>query len=162
LLASLCGSIGVCYVLQRNSVFPSRAVPTHQWEELRLRKTILVCVAACFAVQSSPAVSGGNIAEGEKVFQRCFSCHSVAEEDPDKKGPSLGGIVGRPVASVVGYAYSAPMTALGASGAKWDEATLDEFLKYPSEFVKGTKMTAPPVRRETERVDLIAFLGTLI
>ena len=106
-------------------------------------------------------MAGGNPVEGEKVFQRCLSCHPVAEADPNKKGPSLKGIVGRPVASFPGYSYSVPMAALGATGARWDEATLDEFLKYPSEFVKGTKMTAPPVRREAERTDLIAFLGTI-
>lgn len=113
------------------------------------------------AVQSAPAVSGGNVVEGERVFQRCFSCHSSAEEDPNKKGPSLKGIVGRRIAATRGFAYSAPMAALDASGAKWDEATLDEFLKYPTEFIKGTKMTAPPVRRETERADLITFLSTI-
>jgi cytochrome c2 len=126
-----------------------------------VRTLLLTCVAIYVSVQSTPTMAGGNVAEGEKVFQRCFSCHSVAEEDPRKKGPSLKGIVGRPVASTVGFSYSAQMAALGAMGAKWDEATLDRFLKYPSEFVKGTKMTAPPVRRETERADLIAFLGTI-
>jgi|SRR5690349_11150105 len=126
-----------------------------------MQKNILAYVAIWMAAQTAPAMSDGNIVEGEKVFQRCASCHSVAEEDPNKKGPSLKGIVGRPVASTAGYSYSAPMAALGASGAKWDEATLDQFLKYPSEFVKGTTMTAPPVRRETERADLIAFLGTI-
>jgi cytochrome c len=126
-----------------------------------MQTKIVACVAVFLAVQSTPVVAGGDVVEGEKVFQRCFSCHAVAEEDPSKKGPLLKGIVGRPVASMAGYPYSAQMAALGATGAKWDEATLDQFLKYPSEFVKGTKMTAPPVRRETERADLIAFLGTI-
>jgi cytochrome c len=112
-------------------------------------------------MQSTATEAGGNLVEGEKVFQRCFSCHSIAEADPNKKGPPLKGIMGRPVASVAGYSYSAPMATLGATGAVWNETTLDQFLKYPSEFVKGTSMTAPPVRRESERVDLIAFLSTL-
>lgn len=107
------------------------------------------------------ARADGNVVEGEKVFQRCASCHVVTGRDPARKGPSLQGIVGRPVASIAGFDYSPNMAALGATGAKWDEATLDQFLKYPSEFVKGTKMTAPPVRREAERADLIAFLGTI-
>jgi len=126
-----------------------------------MRKFALAYVAVWIAVQSTPAISEGNVVEGEKVFQRCASCHSLAEEDPNRKGPSLKGVVGRPVASTAGYSYSAPMAALGASGAKWDRATLDQFLKYPSEFVKGTTMTAPPVRREAERADLIAYLGTI-
>ena len=53
------------------------------------------------------------------------------------------------------------MAALGASGAKWDDKTLDEFLAQPTDFVRGNKMTAPPIRRETERADLIAYMGML-
>ncbi len=126
-----------------------------------MRRFAFAFAMVCIAVHATPATSEGRVSEGEKLFQRCASCHSVAEEDPKRKGPSLKGVVGRPVASTAGYSYSAPMAALGASGAKWDEATLDQFLKYPSEFVKGTTMTAPPVRREAERADLIAYLATI-
>jgi cytochrome c len=126
-----------------------------------LRAEILVYCMIGLTMQSTATEAGGNLVEGEKVFQRCFSCHSIAEADPNKKGPPLRGIMGRPVASVAGYSYSAPMVTLGSTGAVWNEVTLDQFLKYPSEFVKGTSMTAPPVRRESERVDLIAFLSTL-
>ena len=126
-----------------------------------LRAEILVCCLISLAMQSTVTEAGGNLVEGEKVFQRCSSCHSIAEADPNKKGPPLNGIMGRPIASVAGYSYSEPMAKLGATGAVWNETTLDQFLKYPSEFVKGTSMTAPPVRRESERVDLIAFLNTL-
>ena len=107
------------------------------------------------------ARADGNVSKGEQIFQRCASCHVVTGSDASRKGPSLQNIVGRPVASVSGYAYSPNMVALGARGARWDAETLEQFLKYPSEFVKGTKMTAPPVRRETERADLIAYLATL-
>jgi cytochrome c len=110
---------------------------------------------------SGLAQADGNAANGKQIFQRCASCHVVTGSDASRKGPSLQKIVGRPVASVAGYAYSPNMVALGASGAKWDAKTLDQFLTDPSEFVKGTKMTAPPVRRETERADLIAYLATL-
>lgn len=62
-------------------------------------------------------------------------------------------------ASAEGYAYSDAMKALGITGANWEEATLDTFLKdVPSEFVKGTKMQTVPVRREAERADLVEFL----
>ena len=53
------------------------------------------------------------------------------------------------------------MKTFGATGAQWDEATLDQFLKEPALFLKGTKMKAPPVSLDTERVDLIAFLKSL-
>jgi cytochrome c len=51
------------------------------------------------------------------------------------------------------------MKAFGATGAVWTEQTLDKFLRnLPSELVSGTKMISMPVRKETERADLIAFL----
>ena len=43
-------------------------------------------------------------------------------------------------------------------GAVWDEPTLDAFFKRPSGFVEGTNMMTPPVYKNTERADLIAFL----
>jgi cytochrome c len=119
----------------------------------------LFLVWAAFVVMVNPVLAEGNVAAGEIVFQRCYACHGKV--DPTqlaRNGPTLHGIVGRPVASVEGYAYSDAMKAFGATGARWDEATLDQFLKDPMGFVKGMKMVAAPVRRDTERADLIAFL----
>ena len=99
----------------------------------------------------------GDVVQGEKVFQRCLPCHSVTG-NVNKVGPYLKGIVGRPVASVAGFSYSDAMKAFAATGAVWDEPTLSTYLKGPSDLVKGTKMSAPPVRRDTERADLIAYL----
>ncbi len=108
---------------------------------------------------ASAALADGNIVAGEIIFQRCIVCHEKADPaHPERLGPSLHGIVGRPVASVEGYAYSNAMKSLGATGAKWDEETLSQFLKSPQDFVKGTKMTVPGARRDTERADLIAYL----
>jgi cytochrome c len=124
----------------------------------RAVKFAIAC-GASLALLSGAAFAEGNIAAGEIVFQRCFACHGMV--DPThvaRMGPTLHGIVGRPVASVAGYAYSDAMKAFGATGAHWDEATLDQFLRDPMGFVKGMKMVAPPVRRNTERADLIAYL----
>ncbi len=122
-----------------------------------MKSSFLVFVT--LVVMVSPAFADGNVAAGEILFQRCIACHGKTEPATSKRlGPPLPGIVGRPVASVEGYAYSDAMKAFGATGAQWDEATLDKFLKEPILFVKGTKMMAPPVRRETERADLIAYL----
>ena len=70
----------------------------------------------------------------------------------------MKGVVGRPVASVEGFVYSNAMKAFAATGAVWDEATLDVFLKSPSDLVKGNNMMVPPVRKDAERKNLIAFL----
>lgn len=111
----------------------------------------------CLPLFAQTSFADGNIAEGEKVFARCLSCHSITEK-VNKHGPYLVGIVGRPVATADGFTYSKAMWDFGKTGAVWDEATLDIFFKGPSDLVKGTNMNAPPVRRDTERADLIAFL----
>ena len=105
-------------------------------------------------------MADGNVVEGEKAFQRCVSCHS-STENINQYGPNLKGVVGRPVASVEGFVYSNATKAFAATGAVWDEATLDVFLKSPFTFVKGNNMRlVPPVRRDAERKNLIAFLKT--
>lgn len=106
---------------------------------------------------SGTAQADGDVAAGEKVFQRCASCHSITDTT-NKKGPTLRGIVGRPAASVSGFEYSPGLKAFGATGAVWDEATLDKFLLDTFGFVKGIRMVIPPVRRDTERADLITYL----
>ncbi len=117
----------------------------------------LFLVTTCLGLMVDAALADGDMVAGEKVFQRCVSCHVVVDKT-NKKGPTLRGVVGRPVASVDGFAYSDAMKAFGATGAVWDEATLDKFLKDPIGFVIGVKMVIAPVRRDTERADLIAFL----
>jgi cytochrome c len=102
----------------------------------------------------------GNAVRGERVFQRCFSCHSV---DPDEKaklqGPSLFRIIGRPAAAIPGFEYSDAMRRKGAAGLVWDAAMLDRYIADPESLVAGTNMSAPPLRDEQERADLLAYLA---
>ena len=102
----------------------------------------------------------GSAVRGERVFQRCFACHSV---DPDEKaklqGPSLHKIVGRPAATIPGFEYSEAMKRMAATGLVWDVATLDRYLADPESVVAGTNMSIPPLRDEQERADLLAYLA---
>lgn len=102
----------------------------------------------------------GDAIRGERVFQRCFSCHSV---DPDEKaklqGPSLYKIIGRPAAAVPGFEYSNAMQQKGATGLAWEASTLDRYIADPESVVAGTNMSMPPMRDEQERADLLAFLA---
>jgi cytochrome c2 len=95
------------------------------------------------------------------VFQRCFSCHSVAPDETARlQGPSLFRIVGRRAASVVGFAYSDAMKARAAAGLVWTPEALDRFIADPEELVPGTPMVVlPPLRDAQERADLVAYLA---
>ncbi len=93
-------------------------------------------------------------AAGEKVFKKCKTCHTF---DPGKKkiGPHLKGVVGRKAGAVEGFKYS---KAMAGSDITWDEASLDEFLKKPKAFLKGTKMSFGGLKKDDQRADVIAYL----
>jgi cytochrome c len=103
------------------------------------------------------ALAAGDIVAGEKLAQRCIGCHE-GSLGATKKAPTLRGVVGRPVASVDGFEYSDALKDFAATGAVWDEPTLDKFLQDTNGFVKGMRMSITPISQETDRANLIAFL----
>lgn len=109
------------------------------------------------AAGASHAASGGDPAAGKKVAKKCLACHSMK---PGKKkiGPSLYGVVGRTPGTLEGFKYSKAMVAFGASGAVWDEATLDKFLVGPKKLVKGTRMSFRGLKKPEDRANVIAYL----
>jgi len=95
-------------------------------------------------------------AKGEKVFKKCAACHKVNGEDAT--GPHLDGVVGRAVASVAGFGYSG---AMQGHGGDWTPEALDEFLTKPSAAVPGTSMSFSGLKKQGDRVDLIAYLQSV-
>jgi cytochrome c len=115
-------------------------------------------VLAC--VSRSAVAEDGDATRGERIFQYCFSCHSVdPNEQTQLEGPSLYHIIGRPAASRPGFDYSDAMKKRGAEGFKWDAATLNIYIADPQAVVPGTRMSAAPLRDEQARADLIAYLA---
>jgi cytochrome c len=118
---------------------------------------VLVLLLPIAATAAGPA----DAVRGERVFQRCYACHSV---DPNEKvklqGPSLYRIMGRPAAAIPGFEYSDAMRSKGTAGLVWDAPTLDRYIADPESLVAGTNMSVPPLRDEQERADLLAYLGS--
>jgi cytochrome c len=108
-------------------------------------------------VMTAPAFANGDAALGEQVFKKCAACHSIAD-NANRVGPSLLGVVGRKTASVEGFSYSDSMKAFAATGAVWDEKTLDTYLTNPRATVAATKMAFPGLKDQADRDNLIAFL----
>lgn len=72
---------------------------------------------------------------GQTLFKtKCAACHSV---DANRVGPRMQGVVGRPVASAPGYAYS---PALKKLGGVWTPAKIDQFLSGTQKMAPGSKM----------------------
>lgn len=97
-------------------------------------------------------------AKGKQKAQLCVSCHSFEAGGPDRIGPNLWGVVGRPIGKHPGFAYSAP---LAAEAGKWDYSILDHWIASPARMVPGTKMAFAGIRQPEERANLLAYLGTL-
>jgi len=88
----------------------------------------------------------------ESFATNCGSCHHMKD---NRIGPSLGGVVGRPVASVSGYDYSSVLRGLGG---KWTPERLNGFLARPDSFAPGTAMRFGGVSDSATRNAIIAYL----
>lgn len=121
-----------------------------------LRNTIFTALAAA-VLFAAPAHADGDAAAGEKVFVKCKACHEN-EKGVNKVGPTLKGVVGRKAASVPDYKYSEAMTAKGAEGVVWDEATLAAYLPDPKAFVPKTKMAFAGLKKPEDVANVIAYL----
>jgi cytochrome c len=101
-------------------------------------------------------VHAADAAHGAVVFKKCMACHT-ATAPTNRVGPSLQGLMGRPVATAENFKYSQAMKDFGA-GKVWDEATLTTYLAAPRQVVKGTYMAFPGLKVPEDIADVIAYL----
>jgi cytochrome c len=95
---------------------------------------------------------------GSQVAKQCMVCHNLQEGQGPKVGPDLYGVVGRSVASMPNFHYSA---ALKAKGGTWTFDALNKWLTNPRADVPGTAMTFAGLSNEKQRADVVAYLNTL-
>lgn len=114
-------------------------------------------LAVAMIMPAGFAVADGDPVAGAKVFKQCQACHT-ATEDKNKVGPTLMGIIDRPVASVEGFKYSKAMTEFGADGKVWSEEVLEHYLPKPKDLVKGTTMAFAGLKKEEDVENVIAYL----
>jgi cytochrome c len=101
----------------------------------------------------------GDPGRGQRVFQRCYACHSVAAGENRLPGPNLRCVLGRRAGALPGFEFSPAMVEAGAvRGLVWTRATLEAFLADPEGFVPGTTMGMPGLPGAADRQDVIDYL----
>jgi cytochrome c len=95
---------------------------------------------------------------GQAAAKVCLACHSFDKGGPNKQGPNLWGVVGRPRASEAGFNYSA---AMKGKGGNWTFDELNKFIANPRGYIPGTAMTFAGLPRDQQRADVINYLHTL-
>ncbi|MGA2042386.1 MAG: cytochrome c family protein [Roseiarcus sp.] len=97
-------------------------------------------------------------ARGAADTKACQACHNFDKGAPAKVGPPLWGVVGRPVASIAGFAYSDGLKALGGD---WTYEGINKLITNPKADVAGTKMSYPGESDAHKRADILAYLQTM-
>lgn len=92
----------------------------------------------------APAQAAG----ADAALATCIGCHDITPAKKQMVGPGLYGVFG-----------AKPVTA-GISFAKWDDKSLDTWLKDPSKVKAGTAM-AYSVGNPKKRGEIVKALKTL-
>ena len=114
-------------------------------------------VSAEAEVPFEEVFASADASAGEGVFRNCRSCHAL-EPGENGTGPTLYGVVDRPVSSIEGFNYSG---ALVQVADVWTPENLNGFLANPREYAPGTAMSYSGLRSVEDRANLIAYLATI-
>lgn len=134
--------------------------------------TKFTLLTAFGAFMLATPVLAGDPAAGEAEFKKCKACHSLVATDGTevvkggKTGPNLGGVIGRPVASVADFKYGDSIVAVGAGGAVWDEASLAAYVIDPAAWLQEKTGDAAAKSKMTFKLakggeDMAAYLATI-
>lgn len=95
--------------------------------------------------------------EGEKVWAKCSSCHTIEAGGANGIGPNLHGVLGKAVGGGnAGFAYSSALTDVGGN---WDWDNMSAWLKSPKAFASGTKMSFAGLSNIEDRAALMLYMN---
>lgn len=132
--------------------------------------------APAFAQDASVDLTAtGDVAEGEKAFRQCISCHVVVNDAGEtlagkagKVGPNLYGIVGHHFGVVEGFKYSdINQLASAIDGLVVTEEVFVAYVQDPTEYLRevtgdgGRSKMTYKVRKEEDAINIYAYLASL-
>mgnify|MGYP002633904531 CR=1 FL=1 len=123
-------------------------------------RKILGALIAAFASSAAPfgaalAADAALIREGRAAAKVCQACHDFHHEKR-KFGPHLVQVLGRPVASVALYPYSAGLKGLGGI---WTEDRLANFVNDPAGYAPGVAMNFEGFHDMAKARAVVAYLA---
>ncbi len=108
-------------------------------------------------------------AVGEAVFKKCKACHQIGPDAENKLGPVLNDLIGRPAGSAEGFKYGPSILSAGEKGLVWTTEDLANYLEDPTKYMraylgdeKARSAMTFKLRKEQDRLDVIAYLGTAV
>ena len=130
---------------------------------------------------ASQATAAGDPEKGEKLYNRCSSCHAIIKDGEvlvkgGITGPNLFGVVGRVAGAENDYRYGSErlpigmftddMIRAGEEGLVWTEENISAYSQDPIGFIREylNDETARPnmsVRLKKGADDIAAYLATL-
>jgi cytochrome c len=115
--------------------------------------------AAQMTMAEALTMPGVDMAAGEKVFAKCTTCHTIEQGGANGIGPNLWGVMGQPIGKhAAGFAYS---SALSSKGGSWDWDSMNEWLKSPAAFAKGTKMSFAGLSKIEDRAAVALYMNSM-
>lgn len=105
-----------------------------------MNRILTIAIAGLLAL---PAHAEGDAEAGEKAFNKCKSCHMIADPAGEvivkggKTGPNLFGVAGRTAGTYEDFKYGDSIVAAGEKGLVWDEASFAEYTQDPKGFLKS-------------------------
>jgi cytochrome c len=124
--------------------------------------------AVLFSLVTMPAFADGDASKGEKAFNKCKSCHTIATDAGDvivkggKTGPNLYGVIGRTVGSG-DFKYSSALIAMGEKGMVWDKESVIAFIADPKSYSEehGGGRSKMSFKLKKGGEDIVAYLESV-
>ena len=124
-----------------------------------MKALTIAAIAIAWLAAGLAQAAPGSAPTGEQIYRRCYACHAIEPGNNSPAGPTLAGIVGRPIAAEPGFNYSPALRRLATRHRRWTPDLLDRFLADPEAVARGTEMGFIGLRDPDERRTLIDWLG---